>query len=564
MTIDLTLVAKFKKIFSGNPQAYGAFFPKEGESGRGETIRNPVQIKDFEKHLYGDVRGVGIIPIMDQEYSCFGVIDYDNHMKKDGINIIKLEKEARKLKAPLVICRSRSGGAHAYLFGKEPLNTRILRQTLKNYSEQLKGYGELEIEIFPKQNTLDKHMVGNWINLPYFNVTDTGRYAIIDGKKATLEQFLTFVEKVSISNADMIELGSEVHKEAPPCIEKLLREKLPSGNRNSALFNFSVYVYKAFPENWQPLVYKYNAENFHEPLKHDEVSNVIQSVIRNPDYRYKCKEEPCKSRCDSSKCVIRKFGITPTERTELMMTKLPHFGKLRKYLTDPVKYELIIEGKKILLTSEDLLIFNRFRRVVFEQLDKVLKTVKPEVWMEIVDKLVKNVELIEVPDDASRNGLVRSLLLEYIKQANLQDSGKNIEKRKLLTSGHPVVQEMKTEFGLSKRYVLFKGVDFRRAIQSKRLGNLVGADIWLAIKDMGVRSFTVRDTEKKVIRVWGVPLIEDTPHPDVYLDDFEEYKNKNNLENNIEKLETVANTDFEIDYSQVSNVEDMVEFKPEF
>ena len=225
-----------------------------------------------------------------------------------------------------------------------------------------------------------------------------------------------------------------------------------------------------------------------------------------------------------------------------------------------INYFLTNKGERIMQPNFG----SNLRAFVFEQLDKVLKTVKPEVWMEIVDKLVKNVELIEVPDDASRNGLVRSLLLEYIKQANLQDSGKNIEKRKLLTSGHPVVQEMKTEFGLSKRYVLFKGVDFRRAIQSKRLGNLVGADIWLAIKDMGVRSFTVRDTEKKVIRVWGVPLIEDTPHPDVYLDDFEEYKNKNNLENNIEKLETVANTDFEIDYSQVSNVEDMVEFKPEF
>jgi hypothetical protein len=159
--------------------------------------------------------------------------------------------------------------------------------------------------------------------------------------------------------------------------------------------------------------------------------------------------------------------------------------------------------------------------------------------------------------------------MEYIKQANLEDSGKDVEKRKLLTSGHPVVQQMnENTTGEKKRYVLFKGVDFRRAIQSKRLGNLVGTDIWIAIKDMGVRSFTVRDKDR-VLKVWGVPLINDTVHPDVYLDDFELKKPTLHAPSRFDevkdRLEETVNINPEIDYSKVpDDVEDMGEFKPEF
>lgn len=565
MLTDTKTITRFKKLFHGNPQAFGQYWAKQ--DGRSETLKKPPTLDDYESHLYGDVRGLGIVPVIDHETSQFGVLDYDNHKQKDGVNLVDLEKAINKLGAPLVVCRSKSGGAHVFLFGSKPLNTKVLRQTMYNYAAQLAGYGEVEIEIFPKQDHVDRHLVGNWINLPYFTAQKTERYAIIKGKKATLEQFLTYAENISVDNTMLLELGSETHKDAPPCIEVMLKERIDEGGRNNALYNFSVYVKKAFPENWQTLVYKFNAENFTLPLKHDEVTKVINSVNRNESYRYKCSEEPCKSRCDSSRCVIRKWGITPTERNELMMAALPEFGKLRKYLMDPVRYELEIEGKKLMLTADELLNFYKFRRVIFEQLDRVIKTIKPEVWMDIVDGMVKKVELIEVPDDASRNGLIRSLLLEYIKQANLKDSGKDIEKRKLLTSGHPVVQEMNQNItNEKKRYVLFKGVDFRKAIQSKRLGNLVGTDVWMAIKDMGVRSFTVRDKDK-VIKVWGVPLIADSHHPDVYLDDFEMQNPKptpSRLEEVKEQLADNLETDTEIDYSKVANVEDMGEFNPEF
>lgn len=549
---DTETVARFKRLFRGNPEAYGQY---NTQSKKSETLRKPALLSDYENHLYGGYKGLGIIPVIDHTTSWFGVLDYDNHKSIDSVNLIKLEAAIRKIGAPLVVCRSKSGGAHVFLFGSTPLNTKILRQTMNNYAEQLSGFGEVEIEIFPKQDSVDKHLVGSWINLPYLNCLKTDRYAIIKGKRAGIREFLTYAESVSIDNSMLLELGSETHKEAPPCLEILSKERLGEGQRNVALYNWTVYTKKAFPENYDTLVYKFNAENFTTPLKHDEVTKVINSVTRGSEYRYKCSEEPCKSRCDSSKCVLRKFGITPTERNELVMATLPEFGLFKKYLTDPVVYEIEIEGKMLKLSSLELLNFHNFRRVVFEQLDRVIKIVKPEEWMTIVDRLVKKVELIEVPDDASRSGTVRSLLMEYIKQTNLKDSGKNIERRKLLSAGQPVVQELpdKKELAGNKRYVLFRGIDFRKYIQSKRLGNIVGADIYMAVKDMGVLNLSVRMPDKGgTLKVWGVPLIDDSHLPDIYDDDFDIVKKKPKKE------------EPDIDYSDVPEVTDVDDFKPEF
>ena len=234
-------ILRFKNLFVGNPQAYGIYTASTNKS---QTLRHPLKLQQFEMHLTDTGKGLGVVPVIDETTSGFGVLDFDNHKKNDAINLIGLEKTIRQKKLPLVVCRSKSGGAHVYLFGKKPLNTRILRQTMLNFADDLKGFGENEIEIFPKQDKIDKHTVGNWINLPYKNGDNTERYAIINSKKATLTQFIDYAEEIAIDNQELLALGSELHKDAPPCISKLLQEKLDIGGRNIAIYNFCVYVKK--------------------------------------------------------------------------------------------------------------------------------------------------------------------------------------------------------------------------------------------------------------------------------------------------------------------------------
>lgn len=478
---------RYKNLFKGNPNAYGVYV--KGAARPSFTEKKPLTDQQYANHLQFEARGLGVIPIIDDKVSGFGVLDFDNHKEKNGIKLIELEKKVRNLKYPLVVCRSKSGGAHGFLFGLEPLNTKLLIRTLQKMAENLTGVGEKDIEIFPKQARIDKHQIGNWINLPYLECESTERYAIVGGQKLGFLDFLREAESKRISNATLSELGTLFHNQAPPCIQIMLKEKMDEGNRNNALYAFAVYAKKAFPEDWDKQTHNFNMTCFEEPLDLDEANTVINSISIN-DYKYKCGSEPCKSRCDSAKCVKLKFGITDTDKSNLLLSMMPDLGRLSKYLMDPVKYELTIRGIRILFTTDQLMDFRLFKKVIFERLDLVLRKVEPKDWHIILDGLVKNIQMLEVPDDASRDGIIRSFFLEYIRQANLEDSGEDLLKRKLLLTGSPIVQRLKQrEY---KRYVLFKGVHFIQYVQNKRLGGVLHNEIWFSLKRLGVISIKLR------------------------------------------------------------------------
>lgn len=524
-------VVRIKGLFNGNPLAYGIY-----DEGKAYTKREAVLRKHFEEHLNGK-RGLGIVPVIDEHTSGFGVLDFDNHKEKNGVDLAKLARKIKALNAPLVLCRSKSGGAHVFLFGDGSLNTKVLRQTLNSYKSKLSGVGELEIEIFPKQDKVDENKVGNWINLPYLNNENTERYCFLDGKPLSLDNFLTYAESKRISNNQLIALHDPSHDQAPPCIQTLLKIKSDKGGRNTTLYNFCVYARKAFPETWDKLSFKFNEQNFNEPLDYQEVTSVIESVRKQPDYKYKCHEEPCKSHCDSNQCVKLRYGITPSEKNEILMETLPKFGILKKYITEPLRYELSVGDKTLVFSSAELLDHRHFRRLVFEQLDQVINPMKNTDWLPIVKDMMESMVHVDVPDDASRAGIIRSLLEQFIMQADLKDNGEDKDKRALLVSGSPVVQKLPDK----KRYVLFKGMKFRQFIQNKRLGNLAGTDIYMSVKEMGVKEKAIRHDDK-VIKVWTVPLKDDTTKTDLWVDEDIVYEDELNSDVEIIESENISGT----------------------
>lgn len=488
--------SRFINLFKGNPNAYlGYLVEKQQYFEKGEAPKK----SHFDSHLYGNTFSVGIIPIRDSQFSGFGVIDFDNHSTENGIDIIKLEKKVRELNLPLVVCRSKSGSAHAYLLGRDRLTTHLLLKVLHKFRDQLKGVGETHVDIFPRQSKLENGSLGNGINLPYANSEDTKRYCISNGRPLNLHEFLIHAESKLIDNSDLTKYDISIHEEAPYCIEILLKQRVGEGSRNDLLCHYSVYAKKAFPDNWEEVVYKFNTDNFTDPLTYEEVTSVVKSMGKT-DYKYKCSLEMCKKHCNSSVCVTRKFGITPTEQNDLLVSEIPQFGQLIKYETNPPRYEIEISERRISLSTDDLLDHKLFRKRVFETLDLVLKPKKNENWLDTVNAMVKNMIIEEAPDDASMEGIFRSLLLEYIKRANLSDAGDNKEHRKLVMVGTPVVQLIR-----GQRYVLFKGVHFIESLKRRNIGTVDLAKVWMSAKDLGAKPMTVRCDDVS-IRVWALPL----------------------------------------------------------
>jgi len=163
---------KFRAIFDGLEEAYGYFkIEKQAANGKNKgkagVVKEPRTAVLWTNHLSGKGASLGIIPINAQNKCKWGCVDIDQYPLDHRLLVEKI----RRLKLPLVVCRSKSGGAHCFMFTTEWVDAADMQKTLQCIAAAL-GYGESEI--FPKQIklNLERGDVGNFLNLPYYDAED--------------------------------------------------------------------------------------------------------------------------------------------------------------------------------------------------------------------------------------------------------------------------------------------------------------------------------------------------------------------------------------------------------
>ena len=200
---------------------------------------------------------------------------------------------------PLVLCRSKSGGAHLYMHFKQPVPAKQARDALVGCMQALGFDG---CEIFPKQTqrTSDKN-IGNWINLPYYSAVGTDRYCLKDGKPLGFDEYLEWVEENKVSIEDLERLPQlKGNKSKPPPRRKQNNEKEegrgdkddnanPAEGRNDYLFREGCRL-RAFHHPEAAIRAALHAMNnactpdhhpkfIDGPLPADEVERIVQSVM---------------------------------------------------------------------------------------------------------------------------------------------------------------------------------------------------------------------------------------------------------------------------------------------
>ena len=173
----MDLHQKFMAVFEGSSTAHGQTtignVRKNGKTdAKSFIVKEPLTIDLVKDHLDG-TRGIGSIPITSENKCKFGVLDIDTY----PIDHADIAKKCKTMKLPFVVCRSKSGGAHLFLFLKEYYPAVDIRDYL---GEMAAALGHSNCEIFPKQDQIliDRGDVGNFINLPYFDADNSLRYAV--------------------------------------------------------------------------------------------------------------------------------------------------------------------------------------------------------------------------------------------------------------------------------------------------------------------------------------------------------------------------------------------------
>ena len=410
---------KFKEIFTGLQTAYGQYQKGErGENGKQKgkafIVRKPVTDNLWEDHINGVDPALGIIPINEDNNCKWGCIDIDQY----NLNHKDLISKIRNLKLPLIVFRSKSGGAHIFLFTKEFIPASLMQTTLKRISDSLGYQG---VEIFPKQTEIlvERGDTGNFLNLPYHNQTKGLRYAFDDnGAAMSLEEFYKLydvyaqtkeeVEKIQIKETKI----EEVFKDGPPCLNRLAKDGFGEGSRNNALFNVAIYFKQSEPDTWQDKVVEANLKYMDPPLSNSEVQQLLKSIGKKGYDKYRCKLPPINDVCNAKLCRTKKFGVGSEEEA------MPILGNLTKYNSNPPQYFLSIgEGetqKRIELKAEHLANPILFSVAVLEKADLVIPKLKDKDWREYYLKpLMDSLQTVEPLESLDPINQIISLLQDW-------------------------------------------------------------------------------------------------------------------------------------------------------
>tara|TARA_R110002050_G_scaffold181758_1_gene315249 strand:- start:3166 stop:4677 length:1512 start_codon:yes stop_codon:yes gene_type:complete len=403
---------KFIEIFTGLERAHGCTYVEkkntDGTKVKGQSFvkRQHVDEELWSNHLKGIEPSLGIIPINEENKCRWGCIDIDSYA---GFDHKKLIIQIKKFKLPLITFRSKSGGAHIFLFTTVPVDAELIRKKLVSIGSIL-GFGSSEV--FPKQIELkSKDDTGNFLNLPYFNATNTTRYAFLEnGEAASIDGFFGLYERNKLTPEQLEKLiikrtESEL-SDGPPCMETLAAEGISEGGRDNALFHYTVYAKKKWPSEWKNKIILFNEKVMKPPLDDASVERIKEQHDKK-EWGYKCKDEPMCSFCDKELCRTRKYGIGG-------MALFPVLSDLQKIELDEPYYYVNVDGQRVKLDNVETLLEQRlFQRAVAKQIDKRPPRISPKEFGQYTDLLLAGIEKVPAPAGSSKIDQLQEHLEEF-------------------------------------------------------------------------------------------------------------------------------------------------------
>jgi len=478
-----------RHVFKGNENAYGTFI-SSGESdsrgkAKGQCKTLPLIEGDllseneqlWTNHLNG-TQSIGVIPINKQNECYWGCIDIDSYKGFDHKQLLVSIKRAH---LPLIVFKSKSGGAHAYIFFKNPVKAKNLRKKLEKTSALLGFKGS---EIFPKQIELPQGFFGNYVNTPYFNADAPDRFAMVldaneNVKQLTLHEFFQLYEEKIVESIDKFSIKTDtVFPNGPPCNNCIALRGCGEGGRNMYLFNLAV-MYKRMNEeegkDWLLDLQEANKKYINPPLPTSEVSRIYTSVSGHSEsasrtvtkdgehldeessstYHYLCKQEPMHSFCNREECIPRKFGVTRTTDGEDNEARI---SQIHKVLDDPIIYYVTFENGTVMKADlKEMTDQKLWRDIVFASLDFKPPRLGAEDFDTVLNMHMReHLDIMELPEGVGRNHRIHKGVEDW-----LSGTGRGDDVESLLQGN--------SFYDQKKGVILFKFDDLRSALISTKV-----------------------------------------------------------------------------------------------
>lgn len=429
MPVDEQTAERLMALFTGSEVCHGTYSPPDKSPPVGgkveikttaRTLREPATLLHWLDHVNG-VKPLGIAPLREDGTCLWGCVDIDKYDLVLGNLAAKLDT----LGVPMHLGRSKSGGAHVFVFLDRPAPALSLQRWLREVAARL-GYAQSEV--FPKQSALlrERGDLPNWMIMPYFG--DTMPVLRSGGGEYTLEEFLRAAERGRLP-VDMLDLPVAAERsdvdlsDGPPCLQHLAAEGFGEGSRNNGLMALGVYAKKKWPEEWESRLEELNNQLMSPPLTSEEVLSLKRS-LRRRDYHYKCRDQPLVSHCNSNLCRLRKFGVGDSDQ-------MPTISSLSMLETEPPIWFVDVGEERLELSTDELTDYRRFHKVCIERLLKAYPLMNMNDWNGELSRALTAVIKLEGPPDALKGGAFKEELEEFLTN---RQRGKRVED---LLSGRP-------------------------------------------------------------------------------------------------------------------------------
>lgn len=490
--------------FEGSKAAYGTtVVGRVGRNGKTESnsrvVHGQLDEEKIQAHINGEL-GVGSIPINSENVCKFGALDIDTY----DLDLQALNRKVQAMKMPLILCRSKSGGAHLFLFLKDWEPASLIREYLTEMSIAL-GYSGCEI--FPKQDKIlaERGDVGNFINMPYYGGDITTRYAMDkDGEAVDFDKFFKMVKSKRVSAADLNEMKfggqRKYFTDGPYCLEVMASQGKIQDNRNITMFAVGVYCRLKWADDWKKHHEEFNRILCEPALEATEIVNIQRSLEKKPTYFYQCDVCPLKDFCDKNVCKTRPFGVGN------QAPDMPNVGGLTILMSEPRLYFMDVDGQRMQLTTEQLQNQNLWQRQCMEQLSMMPPNLKAQKWQQMVNELMTKSVKLEVPEEMTIKGQFKELLKVYCTSRIKAMAPEEMDM------GKPWTEDGQTRFTIAgiMQFLKNRGFsEYTRAEVQERLKELNGGQ-----ECHGHHAIRKPDGGRSTLRVWWVPAFEDD---DVYL-----------------------------------------------
>ncbi|MGV3553200.1 primase-helicase family protein [Rhizobium sp.] len=226
--------ARMFRLFEGLDTHHGYFDHTKAKASRGKpkveigkharTVKSPPNLFLWQRHIDGEY-SLGVCPVRSDGTSSWWTIDIDNYL---DLSHRDLAKRIADVGLPLLVCKSKSGGAHVFLFLAEPAKAADVRCHVEAMLAIL-GLPDTT-EIFPKKDMPDG---SGWLNMPYFDTERGHRYAVdAKGRGLSIKRFLDAAEAGKVAAADLAGLIAK----AKQALETDSTEEGPGGGGSDEAF----------------------------------------------------------------------------------------------------------------------------------------------------------------------------------------------------------------------------------------------------------------------------------------------------------------------------------------